>query len=216
MAVPPFYDDVILPDEFAPGIVVSLDWTVQIKRRESGVELRRLRGEQPGATIDVEYDAGRNDLIRSLQRLYNAVAGPYAGFLALDPLDFEVPFAGGDPQLLGVGDDSEDEFQLIKTYTFGSRTRDRIIKKPIDGTIVLGIDDGGGIDTIVEDVDYTIDYTTGLITLTDPLPMSHELFCTEGEHYIPVRFRDRLPFRAGSSPTNIKTENFTLVGLILP
>src|SRR5262245_13584087 len=144
----PFYDDVVLPDEFAPGLEVTLNWEVFIKKRARrqtgpGKELRMLRASQPGLTVDVSYEAGRADLIELLQNLHFVTAGPYAGFPALDPNDFTVPFPGGSPQLLGTGgaislvgtgDDGVTIFQLVKTYTVGSRTRDRIITRPMSTT----------------------------------------------------------------------------------
>ena len=209
MAEAPFYDDVSLPDEFEPGIVVSLDWNVQIRRRRSGAELRMLRASQPGATIDVAFDAGDNDLIELLLNLDFVVAGPHVGFRCRDPKDFTIPFDGGDPQLIGTGDGTEDTFQLIKTYEVGSRTRDRIIKKPVAGTLELAID---GTPTTA----FTLDASTGIVTLDDPLPNGNLLTVTACEFDIPVRFRDKLQIRLGNSPTNVRTETFTLVGLIVP
>lgn len=220
-----FYDDVALPDRFEPDPVTWLEWPVQIKTRFNRVEDRRLRGEQPIPFFELSYDADpdANAITRQLQNLYNAVGGPLAGFRALDPADHQIVFSGAAAQVLGTGDDVEDTFQLIKTYTFGSRTRNRILKKPVDPVafpgrpedptqaIALTIDG----TPIVEDTDYTVDYSTGLITLTNPLPMGQILRATGGWFHCPVRFEKILQFRSGTGHTNIPTEPFKLIGLVL-
>lgn len=208
---PPFYDDVRLPDQFEDGMTVALDWSVLIKQRDNRIELRSLRASQPGAIINVSFPAGDNDRIEALLDLDFVVAGPYAGFRAKNPKDYLIVRDGESPQLIAVGDGVEDTFQLIRTYTVGSRSRDRIIKKVVPDTVVLAIEG----TPIVEGVDYTLDDNTGLIVLDDPLPNGDELTATDGEFDYAVRLKESIPFRLGVSPTDIKTESFQLVGLIL-
>lgn len=100
--------------------------------------------------------------------------------------------------MIGTGDGAETEFQLIKTYgeTFAPYVRE--ILKPVDGTLVVAVD--GTPQT--EDVDYTADYTSGVVTFeSGSVPgMSDEI--TAGfEFDVPVRF--------DSDQLSINLDNFS-------
>lgn len=80
------------------------------------------------------------------------------GFLTNDPLF--APVTALD-QLIGTGDGTTTQFQLVKRYTDGAQTRVRPIYKPVDGTVKVAV---AGTE-IVEGTDFTVDTTTGTITL---------------------------------------------------
>lgn len=61
-------------------------------------------------------------------------------------------------QSLGVGNGTQTVFQLQKTYTVGSLSYVRPIKKPVPGTVLVSV------NNILVTTGFTIDHTTGLIT----------------------------------------------------
>lgn len=66
----------------------------------------------------------------------------------------------GTPNQFGTGDGSTTVFGLYKTYTSGGVSRMRRIVKPVSGTV--SIYKGASLQTLT--TDYTIDYTTGIVT----------------------------------------------------
>lgn len=72
--------------------------------------------------------------------------------------------------------------QLTKSYVSGSDTDFRKIAKPVQGTIAV-FNNGS---RLTETVDYTIDYTTGVVTFAFTLPESGMTW--DGEFDTPVRF----------------------------
>jgi uncharacterized protein (TIGR02217 family) len=121
----------------------------------------------------------------------------WADYKSTDPLS---AVTAGDVQI-GVGDASATTFQLTKTYSpdFNSYTRN--IKKPVSGTVKIALD--GSVKT--EDTDYTVDYTTGIVTFSSA-PGSAVVVTAGFEFDVPVRFdQDEImvnveQFNAGSVP----------------
>lgn len=84
---------------------------------------------------------------------------------------------------LGVGDNSEDAFQLIKVYSSASNPYTRTINKPVNGTVKIALD--GSLQT--ETTHYTVDYTTGIVTFVTP-PGNSVVVTAGFEFDVPVRF----------------------------
>ena len=82
---------------------------------------------------------------------------------------------------------SPEVYQLFKRYAYGARYQDRPIYKPVQGTIVVEDD---GVPR-VEGADYTIDYTTGLVTLAFTPSTSGPTW--GGEFDLPMRFDGGFP-----------------------
>ncbi len=84
-------------------------------------------------------------------------------------------------QFLAVGTGAEQTVQLFKRYDFGSKSVQRPIRKPVDGTVALtSTPDPTGV---------SVDYTTGMVTFTaedgEPVYFSCEFD-------VPVMFVDDL------------------------
>ena len=76
------------------------------------------------------------------------------------------------------------DFQLIKNYIAGL-TQVRDITKPVTGTVLIAVDSVLKTET----TDYTIDYTTGIITFLDTkLPLIGEIVTAGYEFDVPCRF----------------------------
>jgi uncharacterized protein (TIGR02217 family) len=127
------------------------------------------------------------------------------GFRWRDPVDWKSCAPSAEPaatdQLLGVGDDAETEFQLVKRYESGGEAVERAIVKPAAGTVRVAVD---GIE-LTPGVGFAVDVTTGLISLTTPAAALAPV--TAGYEFdTPVRFDvDRLDvsreaFGAGAVP----------------
>ena len=61
--------------------------------------------------------------------------------------------------VIGTGDGSTQDFQLLTKYTSGSTTKTRNLQAPVTGTVKSGIN---GVDKAIT-VDWTVDTTTGVV-----------------------------------------------------
>jgi len=169
-------------------------YSVTIVQRGSGGESRNRNWAYPlhryTATVGPRVQAE----IAELLEFWHAVGGTAVGFRFKDGVDYlscrigETPAATDQPLVLDPSV-SPDAYQLTKRYVWGSRYQDRPIKKPISGTITIA--DGGVIKS--EGSDYTIDYTTGLVSLLFSPASSPEDLTWGGEFDVPVRFDSEFP-----------------------
>jgi len=137
------------------------------------------------------YDAGMG--LRSLEDIEAVVAffearqGQMFGFRWKDWSDYKSALPSrdisADDQILGMGDEEQTKFQLVKTYRSGSVSYARPVTKPVNGTVLVGV--SGQQQT--EGQDYTVDLTTGVVTFGHPPDFQAQI--TAGfEFDVPVRF----------------------------
>jgi uncharacterized protein (TIGR02217 family) len=159
--------------------------------RASGVETRNRNWEYPLHRFDCTVGPRDEEAIAELLEFWHAVGGMAYGFRFSDGVDYKScrineAISATDCPLLVVNGESPEVYQLIKRYTFGARTQDRVIYKPVQGTILIA--DGGVLKT--EAVDYTIDYATGRVGLLFSPAGS---LTWGGEFDVPVRFDSEFP-----------------------
>lgn len=174
---------------------ISLDSSGGPERRTeivvlgSGHEERNTRW----ANSRRHYDAGYG--VKSLDDLHDVISffeerrGKLYGFRWKDQCDHSstLPLQTVTPedQLIATADGVETEFQLQKTYGSTYAPYNRVINKPVEGTVQISVDSNLKTET----TDYTIDYTTGLITfLSGSIPASGEVIRAGFEYDVPVRF----------------------------
>lgn len=118
---------------------------------------------------------------------YNAVGGTADRFRFKDFADYKSCRIHLDPtdidQPIVVIDGAK---QLVKRYYAGSNYKERLIQKPVQGTILLA--ENGTLKS--EGGDYTIDYATGIVTsaLAGTLTWG-------GEFDVPCRFDSEFPIQ---------------------
>lgn len=170
----------------------------------SGGEQRNRNWSQTRGiwTIDLQYKT--QDFFDAVLAFFLVVGGQADAFRFKDHKDF---VATG--QLIGTGDGATAVFQLIKNYVSGPRTYVRTILKPITSAVIdfqgnalpntVVIYDNGV--PLTNDVDYTVDETTGLITFTIAPTLGHFITADFQFHY-PARFTsDEL--KAQVEPSNV-------------
>lgn len=137
------------------------------------------------------YDAGPG--MRSLADIdaliafFEARRGRLFGFRWKDWSDYRssgsLEEPGHQDQVLGVGDGAQSAFQLVKTYRSGEVSYVRDIRKPVQGTVRVGLQG----DPLTEGVDFDVDLATGMIQFADVPPQDATV--TAGfEFDVPVRF----------------------------
>lgn len=162
--------------------------TTKVQLR-SGITRRNAERSLPLYKYRAPYNAIRGEHHSAVQSAYLACLGPVHGFRFKDWADYRL-----NNVVIGTADGTSDqELQIVKPYTFGGITLNRTIKKPVDST-VFNVANGYVSNAVALSVTandtpiaFTIDYTTGIITLTGT--DTHVIRVT-GEFDVPVYFED--------------------------
>lgn len=188
------FHEVRLPEQISYGSRGGPGYNTQIFTLDGGYEVRSQRWARARRQYDLRYGVLRyrsiSDQESTLQLLYEfylARSGSLNGFRMKDHMDFTsaadgVATPATDDQLIGIGDGSETEFQLVKAYESGSQRIVRDIRKPVMGTVVVEVD-----GTPLADSAFSVNFTTGVVTL-DTAPGSGEDVKAGFEFDVPVRF----------------------------
>lgn len=199
------FHDIRFPASLSFGSIGGPERRTEVVSLANGFEERNT----PWAHSRRRYDAGFGmrslDDVQALIAFFEARQGQMYAFRWKDWSDFTSCAASSDPsfsdQVIGLGDGVETTFALVKTYASGDQSYNRPIRKPVVGTVRVGL----AQDELQESVDYTVDYTSGTITFFNP--PDTDLQVTAGfEFDVPVRFdTDRIQtsvasFQAGDVP----------------
>lgn len=182
-----FLETPTFPTDIAYGSRGGPTYSTTLVILDSGFEQRNINWSYPRHQYDVSYGVRTEAQLESLITFFHAVRGRAHGFRFKDHRDYQSCAYGGsvdyDDQTIGTGNGVTETFQLIKTYTKGSLSQVRQIKKPIANTVRVGV---GGTEQSEGD-DFTVDTATGIITfLTSPPPTGT---ITAGfQFHVPCRF----------------------------
>lgn len=170
------FDEVQFPTDISYGAVGGPVYNVDVVTTSGGAEQRVNNWSAPLSRYNVSHGVKSETQLHSLLDFFRARAGKVRGFRFKDHTDYQ---AIG--QVIGIGDDVEVNFQLVKNYTSGPSTETRAIKKPVAGTTKIYFD-------LVEQVSgWSIDTTTGIVTFS-AAPESGVSITADCEFDVPVRF----------------------------
>lgn len=176
------FDEVRLPTCIEAGAVGGPGFKTTVITLSSGFEKRNQDWSETRGQWDIAFGIKEKDDLDALIAFFYARRGRARGFRFKDFSDFEM-----EMQAIGVGDGSNDEFQIYKRYTSGGVDYDRVITKIVTGTLQVWVN-----GVLQPGSNYTIDYNTGLITFTSP-PAGSAIVSAACEFDVPVRFDiDRL------------------------
>lgn len=200
------FHEVRFPTNLSFGSAGGPERRVEIVALANGHEERNT----PWAHSRRRYDAGIGlrslDDLERVMAFFEARSGQLFGFRWKDWTDFKSSLPSGQPaatdQAIGVGDGALTVFQLSKVYSSGPVSYRRPIRKPVAGTVAVALN---GVP-LQDGSDFTVDLSTGLVTLAAPAPAGAAL-AAGFEYDVPVRFdTDRIvasvaAFRAGEAPS---------------
>jgi len=184
-----FHEFATYPEKLNYGSRGGPGFSTSIIEVDSGREERTAHWSRAKHRYNVAYGIKSLDDLSELITFYHARLGPAYGFRFKDWLDFSsAPNHRDTPtmtdQEIGVGDNSETQFQLLKKYTSGAVTRTRMITK-ITGSVLIAL------DGITSGIAYTVDNATGLVTFASP-PGSGVVITAGFTFDVPVRFGKEL------------------------
>lgn len=185
------FDEIQLPLKAGFGASGGPQFLTEVITIDGGYERRN----QVWTEARRKYDARTG--VRSaidgalLTAFFQARAGRARGFRLKDWGDFTsatdgVSSPAFSDQTIGAGNGSALSFQLVKNYGSGSVTHQRSIRKPVSGTVKIGVN-GAEMTS-----GWSVDTTTGIVTFATA-PTSGYIITAGYEFDVPVRFdADRL------------------------
>jgi len=201
------FHEVQFPTNISFGSRSGPERRTEIVTVGSGYEERNQRWADSKRRYNAGYGAKTVDDLYTIIEFFEERRGRLHGFRWKDPSDFKScapqTTATMTDQTIGTGDGYETAFQLIKTYgvTYAPYTRN--ITKPVNGSVLIAVN--GSLQTEGGGNDYTVNYTTGVVTFNSA-PMNGHAITAGFEFDVPCRFdNDRLEidvagFKHGSIP----------------
>lgn len=183
--------EIRFPEDISYGCQGGPTFKTDITQTEAGYENRIIVWDVPLNEYDVSHNVETREDIEKLLAFFRIVRGRGIGFRFKDWTDFSAT-----TQSIGVGNGTNRTFQLRKAYTFGDYTAWRTIKKPVQSTLTIYLN-----DTRVNPDDYTCDYTTGVVVFDYNIAAGVVVNATF-EFDTPVRFDvDKMPVTADDHQT---------------
>ncbi len=173
----------------------------------TNAEERNARWANSRRKFEAGYGVRSLNAIAAVTAFFEERRGRLYGFRWRDPADFKSCLPAANPtsgdQVIGTGDGKTSVFQLVKTYGAAFAPWQRVIAKPVAGSVVVAVN-GVALNAAS---DFTCDATTGLVTFAAARIPAAGVSVTAGYLFdVPVRFDtdylaiDLTAFVAGDIP----------------
>ncbi|MFZ5733477.1 MAG: phage distal tail protein, Rcc01695 family [Pseudomonadota bacterium] len=201
------FHEVLFPLDIALKSAGGPERRTEIVTFGSGREERNARWAHSRRRFDAGYGVKTLDALQTVVAFFEERRGQLHGFRWRDRLDHSSasPAAPVTPldQVIGSGDGSRAQFQLVKSYGSVHAVYARPIAKPVAGSVRVAV---AGAEK-VSGIDFTCDPTTGLVTfLAGHVPGAGASVTAGFQFDVPVRFDtdylevDLSAFEAGAIP----------------
>lgn len=177
-----FQESTRFPDDISFGSSGGPAYSTDVVTVSSGYETRNINWSQARHEYDAAFGIRDQTYLANLIEFFHAVKGKAKAFRFKDWSDYTssgTDNVSSTDQLLGVGNGSDTEFQLKKTYSYGFVT-EREIKKPVTGTVFVSLND------VTQSTGWSVDTTTGIITF-DTAPSGGTIIKAGFEFDVPCR-----------------------------
>jgi len=180
------FDEIQLPLRVSFGSKGGPNFSTEVIVIDSGFERRNQNWAQARRVFDAQGCVRSATDAATLLNFFHARAGRARGFRLRDWSDYSsaadnISTPTFADQTIGTGDGAKTAFQLVKAYASGGITHARIIKKPVNGSVVVGVN--GAQRT----TGWSVDATTGVITFATP-PAAGQMVTAGFLFDVPVRF----------------------------
>ena len=172
------FHDVQFPLALAQGAKLTLQQAGEIVRLASGREVRNARWSSALRAWDVSGAISSAERIAELIAFFEARRGNVHAFRFRDTSDYssgEID-PGAEDQLLGTGDGTATNFQLVKHYGDVERS----ITRPVHGSVRVAV---GGVET----AEFSVDWLSGEVALFSA-PSSGDEIRAGFQFDVPARF----------------------------
>ena len=204
----PAFHEVTFPLDIAVGSRGGPERKTEIVTTGSGREERNARWAHARRRWNAGYGVKSLDALSEVVAFFEERRGRLYGFRWRDRLDHSSAAPGveasPEDQLIGLGDGTRTEFQLMKTYGSLHAPYARPIAKPVAGSVriaVNGVEQEAGTD-------FDVDPVTGVVTFAPGQAPADSAPVTAGFQFdVPARFDsdflevDLAAFAAGEIPS---------------
>jgi uncharacterized protein (TIGR02217 family) len=170
------FAEIRFPDDISYGSSGGPGFSTSIVVTEGGHEKRNARWQQARARYNVAHGIKTKAQLEALIAFFRARKGRAYGFRFKDWSDYQ-----GIGQILGTGNGSRKDFQLVKTYASGSASDTRLIRKPVAGSVSIYV------NTALVSAGVSVNTTTGVVSFSTA-PASGAIISADFEFDVPVRF----------------------------
>jgi uncharacterized protein (TIGR02217 family) len=184
------FHEVRFPDDISRGARGGPERRTRIVELASGDEERNSPWADSRRRYDAAYGIRRADDLAAVIAFFEARRGRLYGFRWKDWADYKSCPPSASPsatdQIIGEGNGSATQFQLVKVYASGAQSYARRIVKPVAGTVKVAL--GGAPQAS----GWSVDVATGVVTFA-AAPGNGVIVTAGFEFDVPVRFdTDRL------------------------
>lgn len=178
------FHDVQLPDDIEQGAKGGPRFKTTILGAMSGREQRNIEWTYPRHSWNIGYGIQDRDGYAAVVAFFYARQGRGYAFRFKDWTDYTSGSSesdvSGNRVLIGLGDGSTTQFQLIKYYTDSAATFSRKITRPVSGTTTIYLD---GVQT----TGFSVSTSGGIVTM-NVAPSGGVNITSFFQFDVPVRF----------------------------
>lgn len=210
------------PIEVEYGASFKHTHAVQIQTTQSGDEFRRLLHPFVRLDYQVSFKQLESWVMDEVISFYQRTNGPFRGFRVKDLADYstndyKLAPTSSDMRCIPLNDGggaTATQFQIVRWYgdSNDAYCARRYIKKPVAGTVVASTNSPSHADLVLT-TDYTVDYTTGIITTTTARPKNSIYAGCEFD--VPCRF-DGEPSSGFSGYDVLSVSGISLIEIFNP
>jgi len=184
------FHDVVFPEEISYGSKGGPQFRTTVVTTASGLERRNVEWQRVRAEYDVSHGVKDPAQLEELRNFFYARRGRAHSFRFLDHGDFDFY-----NQAIGVGDGVRKVFQIIKSYEPGPYQYDRVITKPVNGSllpIMIGtetyVENGPWPTNGAASTSYRVNYSNGTVEFHTAPPVGLSIILPYGKFHVHARF----------------------------
>lgn len=179
------FHEVRFPDNISRGARGGPQRRTQIVELSSGDEERNASWADSRRRYDVSYGVRRADDLHAVVEFFEARNGRLYGFRFKDWSDYKSCLPSRVPDyedhVIGTGTGAQTAFQLRKRYGTSTHNWWRPIRKPVPGTVRIGV------NAVEQFSGWSVDTATGVVTFATA-PAAGAVITAGFEFDVPVRF----------------------------
>jgi uncharacterized protein (TIGR02217 family) len=202
------FDEIQFPLKVAYGASGGPQFSTEVITIDGGYERRNQNWSQARRKYDARTGVNSVTDAALLLAFFHARAGRARGFRLKDWSDFTSAMDGTSAinwadQTIGTGDGETLAFQLVKNYGSAGVTHQRLIRKPLMGSVTIG---AGGTQVTTG---WVVDTATGIVTFAAP-PGAGQTITAGFQFDVPVRF-DTDQLRLTAEDTQLAKAEISLI-----
>lgn len=180
------FDEIQFPLRVGFGSTGGPAFSTEIVTIDGGYERRNQNWSQARRHFDAATGLRNSTDVATLIAFFHARAGRARGFRVKDWSDYTsaadgISSSSYNDQAIGVGTGALTQFQLKKNYNSASIVHSRDIRKPVAGSVTIGVN---GTQAMTG---WSVDSTTGVVTFATA-PVSGAVITAGFSFDVPARF----------------------------